>query len=408
MNAGERRDNYQIMFERTRALFLKYDQQKMIERFQLDADERYLYLTFVARPYRIERATGAMEYWKDERASAECVATESTADERASAECVATECAADENPRAERVATESAADEAPRAERVATECAVDENPRAERVATECAADKNPRAECVATESAADETPRAERVATESAADETPRAERVATESAVDETPRAERVATESAADETPRAERVATECAADKNPRAERVATECAADERASAECVAIESAADERASAECVATESAAGVWLPAGHGDGMTIYDILCDSKPDARVSGRFQNAWNQRNVSSAPSGSLFQSSADFFSGKCALLSAACERLGGERVSTGDVGFDIPVFNEIKMRMLFWDADDEFPASMNLQWDEHILDFMRYETTFYAAGFILNRLREEAENERGVAKAD
>lgn len=213
MNAGERRDNYQITFERTRTLFLKYDQEKMIERFHLNADEKYLYLTFVARPYRIERATGTVEYCKD---------------------------------------------------------------------------------------------------------------------------------------------------------------------------------------------------VWLPAGHGDGMTIYDILCDSKPDARISGRFQNAWNQRNVSSAPNGSMFQSSADFFSGKCDSLSAACERLGGERISTGDVGFDIPVFNEIKMRMLFWDADDEFPASMNLQWDEHILDFMRYETTFYAAGFILNRLREEAENERGVAKAD
>ena len=243
MSAFEKRDNYQITLVRTRELFLKYDQQAIIDRFSLNADERYLYLTFAARPYRIERATGAIEYWKDERASAECVAIES---------------------------------------------------------------------------------------------------------------------------------------AADKNPRA------------------------------ECVATESAAGVWLPAGHGDGMTIYDILCDSKPDARVSGRFQNAWNQRNVSSAPNGSLFQSSADFFSGKCELLSAACEQLGGERVSTGDVGFDIPVFNEIKMRMLFWDADDEFPASMNLQWDEHILDFMRYETTFYAAGFILNRLREEAENERGVAKAD
>mgnify|MGYP004688230253 CR=1 FL=1 len=273
MNAGERRDNYQIMFERTRASFLKYDQEKMIERFQLNADERYLYLTFVARPYRIERATGAMEYWKDKTPRAECVVIE---------------------------------------------CAADETPRAERVATECAAGK------------------------------------------------------------TPRAERVAIECAADETPRAERVVIECAS------------------------------GVWLPAGHEDGMTIYDILCDSKPDARVSGRFQNAWNQRNVSSAPNGSLFQSSADFFSGKCDSLSAACERLGGERVSTGDVGFDIPVFNEIKMRMLFWDADDEFPASMNLQWDEHILDFMRYETTFYAAGFILNRLREEAENERGVAKAD
>ena len=378
MNAGERRDNYQIMFERTRASFLKYDQEKMIERFQLNADERYLYLTFVARPYRIERATGAMEYRKDK------------------------------NPRAERVATECAADKTSRVERVAIECAADKNPRAECVATECAADETPRAERVAIECASNENPSAECVATESAADEIPRAECVATESAADENPRAERVAIECAADETPRAERVAIECAADKNPRAERVATECAADERASAECVATECAADERVSAECVATECAAGVWLPAGHGDGMTIYDILCDSKPDARVSGRFQNAWNQRNVSSAPNGSLFQSSADFFSGKCDSLSAACERLGGERVSTGDVGFDIPVFNEIKMRMLFWDADDEFPASMNLQWDEHILDFMRYETTFYAAGFILNRLRGEAENERGVAKAD
>ena len=140
MSAFEKRDNYQITLVRTRELFLKYDQQAIIDRFSLNADERYLYLTFAARPYRIERATGAMEYWKDERASAECVAIES---------------AAGENPRAERVAIESAADENPRAERVATECAADKNPRAERVATESAADENPRAECVATECAAD-------------------------------------------------------------------------------------------------------------------------------------------------------------------------------------------------------------------------------------------------------------
>ena len=213
MRAPEKRDNYQTTLVRTRELFLKYDQQAIIDRFSLNADERYLYLTFVARPYRIERATGAIEFLKD---------------------------------------------------------------------------------------------------------------------------------------------------------------------------------------------------WWRPAGHGDGMTIYDILCDAKPGARISGRFQNAWNQRNVSSAPNGSLFQDSADYFSGKCALLSAACERLGGERAGTGDVGFDIPVLGEIKMRILFWDADDEFPASMNLQWDEHILDFMRYETTFYAAGFVMNRLREEAADERGMAKAD
>lgn len=213
MSAPEKRDNYQITLLRTRALFLKYDQQAMIDRFSLNADAEYLYLTFVSRRYRIERATGAMDFLN---------------------------------------------------------------------------------------------------------------------------------------------------------------------------------------------------GEWKPAGFNDGMTIYDILCDSKPGARVSGRFQSAWNQKNVSSAPNGSLFQRAADFFSGKCALLSRTCERLGGAKVGTGDVGYDIPMLGEIKMRLLFWDADDEFPASMNLQWDERILDFMRYETTFYAAGFLLNRLREEAEHERGMEKAD
>ena len=65
MSAPEKRDNYQITLVRTRELFLKYDQRAIIDRFSLNADERYLYLTFVARPYRIERATGAIEFLKD-------------------------------------------------------------------------------------------------------------------------------------------------------------------------------------------------------------------------------------------------------------------------------------------------------------------------------------------------------
>ncbi len=148
-------------------------------------------------------------------------------------------------------------------------------------------------------------------------------------------------------------------------------------------------------------------GVWCPADHNDGMTIYDILCDSKPNARIAGLFENVWNQRNVSSAPNGSLFQGTADFFSGKCEQLCAACARLNGIKLPVGDAGYDIPVFKDISMRLLFWDADDEFPANLNLQWDRNIFDFMRYETTFYAAGFVLNRLQAEAKNERSLEKS-
>lgn len=153
-------------------------------------------------------------------------------------------------------------------------------------------------------------------------------------------------------------------------------------------------------------AVECLNGKWRPAEYEDGMTIYDILCDAKEGARVSGRFENAWHRKNVSNSPNGSLFQNTANFFAGRCDALQSACLRLNGRKIAMADVGFEIPVFNDLSMRLLFWDADDEFPASLNLQFDENILDYMRYETTFYAAGFVLKRLRTEDEHERGMEK--
>ena len=66
----------------------------------------------------------------------------------------------------------------------------------------------------------------------------------------------------------------------------------------------------------------------------------------------------------------------------------------MGGEKAGAGDVSYNLPVFQALKLRLSFWDADDEFPASLSLLWDENVLDFMRYETTFYAAGYLLDRL--------------
>ena len=135
-------------------------------------------------------------------------------------------------------------------------------------------------------------------------------------------------------------------------------------------------------------------GQWTESGFDASMTLYDILCDSKPHCRASGRFANVWNQKNVSPAPDGGLFQSRADALAGRTALLAAACERMGGEKAGAGDVSYNLPVFQNLKLRLSFWDADDEFPASLSLLWDEYVLDFMRYETTFYAAGYLLDRL--------------
>lgn len=57
--------NYDITRDQTEIRFLKYDQQMMIDKFHLVHDERYLYIRFVGRDYRINRVTGRIEWTED-------------------------------------------------------------------------------------------------------------------------------------------------------------------------------------------------------------------------------------------------------------------------------------------------------------------------------------------------------
>ena len=58
--------NYEITRNRMRDEFIKYDQEKMIQKFSLKNDRQYLYLDFMGRPYRINRKNGVVEWSEDE------------------------------------------------------------------------------------------------------------------------------------------------------------------------------------------------------------------------------------------------------------------------------------------------------------------------------------------------------
>lgn len=60
-----RTDNYKIQAQQAKALFLTYDQQKLIEKGRLASDERYIYLKMLCQPLRICRATGDMQRCRD-------------------------------------------------------------------------------------------------------------------------------------------------------------------------------------------------------------------------------------------------------------------------------------------------------------------------------------------------------
>ena len=95
----------------------------------------------------------------------------------------------------------------------------------------------------------------------------------------------------------------------------------------------------------------------------------------------------------------GSGFGKNAAVFAGRCEDLKKACEKLGGVPEKVGDVAYKLPLFDFMEVIFQFWDADEEFEASVRILWDENILSYMRFETTFYAALHLLERLKELAE---------
>ena len=139
-------------------------------------------------------------------------------------------------------------------------------------------------------------------------------------------------------------------------------------------------------------------GQAVHADYNVSITIFDVLCESKPDCHLSGSFVPVNRLNNVVQTASlgNGIFQKETNYFKNKCSALREACERLGGIPQKTGDVSYQILLFPFLPVILQFWDADEEFEAVLKIMWDENILDYMHYETTYFAASHLLSRLKE------------
>lgn len=54
-------DNYRLQVEGAKKYFLRYDQEKLIRKLKLKADEDYLYTRMLGKDYRIHRSSGTVE-----------------------------------------------------------------------------------------------------------------------------------------------------------------------------------------------------------------------------------------------------------------------------------------------------------------------------------------------------------
>ena len=154
------------------------------------------------------------------------------------------------------------------------------------------------------------------------------------------------------------------------------------------------------------------------ADYNISMTIFDVLCYAKDDCCLSGRFMpvNQLKGTVQSASPGKDMFGGTAKKFDGHTGRLARACELLGGQKERVGDVSYRIPLFrwypakcadarrnlrdsvscqtDSLPVILQFWESDEEFPPVLKLMWDENILSYMHFETTFFAAGHLLERL--------------
>lgn len=77
-----------------------------------------------------------------------------------------------------------------------------------------------------------------------------------------------------------------------------------------------------------------------------------------------------------------------AAHFSGRRSLLEARAREIGGRREDYGDVAFTFDAFPLVQLRYVFWDADEELPASANILFDRNICRFVHPESVPGLAG--------------------
>lgn len=139
---------------------------------------------------------------------------------------------------------------------------------------------------------------------------------------------------------------------------------------------------------------------WVEANSfGEVLTLMDLICDSREDRHPTGNWRN---MRDFGHGFHQQLLEQRdpwAERFQEQPEMFAKACEALGGEKYPLGDVAYAIPVFGDLRMLIQLWFGDEEFPAQLRYLWDENALQYLKYETMFYAVPLVLKRVQEQME---------
>ena len=142
---------------------------------------------------------------------------------------------------------------------------------------------------------------------------------------------------------------------------------------------------------------------WREAQFDESMTIYDLLSYAQPTCHASGQIVNmkSLHMSMAATAPQPDGFYAPqearfASFEACQRGILAHAAKNLGGTPLDKADASAQFTVIDDLAMQIHLWLPDEDFPASIQFYWDENALQYMHYETVWYANEFILGELEE------------
>lgn len=140
-------------------------------------------------------------------------------------------------------------------------------------------------------------------------------------------------------------------------------------------------------------------GLWQDGNsYEEVMTLLDLVCDSRDDRWLSGKWQN---MQAFGLQFHQNLLEESRDpaavCFDRDPGRLVRACRGLGGEKISGGDYGFAVELFDGLKIGVLFWHGDEEFLPRLRFLWDANAKMYIRYETMHFAVGMLRKMLTDK-----------
>lgn len=129
------------------------------------------------------------------------------------------------------------------------------------------------------------------------------------------------------------------------------------------------------------------------------MTLLDMLCDSAEHRYLTGNWKNMQEfglmfHRNLLEDAKNPV----ADAIDRDPQPFRSACEALGGKPIQGGDIAYAIELFDGLAIGLRFWHGDEDFVPKIRYYWDENALQYLRYETMYYAVSLLLTQLREES----------